>query len=227
LPAILLLRHAQASFGAADYDVLSARGHDQAVAVAEELRRRNLVVARVISGTLTRQRETAGPVARSLRQELEICSQWDEYDSDDVMTHHSGSPARQDVRPDAGGPAVTSRQFQDVLEPALASWIAAGPDGPASETWEAFAGRTVGAVRDLADELGPGQTAVVCTSGGVIAAITAALLAVPAQTFVALNRVTINTGLTMLAHGRSGTSLVSFNEHAHLQRPGGSLLTYR
>jgi hypothetical protein len=28
-------------------------------------------------------------------------------------------------------------------------------------------------------------------------------------------------------HGRGGTTLVSFNEHAHLERNGSSLVTYR
>jgi hypothetical protein len=41
---------------------------------------------------------------------------------------------------------------------------------------------------------------------------------------VAFNRVTINTGLSKVAVGRSGMTLVSFNEHGHL---GDDLLTYR
>jgi len=42
MPAVLLVRHAQASFGAADYDVLSEHGHAQARAAAAELRARGL-----------------------------------------------------------------------------------------------------------------------------------------------------------------------------------------
>ncbi len=45
--------------------------------------------------------------------------------------------------------------------------------------------------------------------------------------FVAFNRVTANTGVTKVVHGRSGTTLVSFNEHAHRERDGRSLVTYR
>jgi hypothetical protein len=54
-----------------------------------------------------------------------------------------------------------------------------------------------------------------------------ALLGVPPAAFVAFNRVVVNTGITRLAHGRGGTTLVSFNEHAHLESPGRSLITYR
>ena len=45
--------------------------------------------------------------------------------------------------------------------------------------------------------------------------------------FPRLNRVLVNTGITKLAVGRAGISLVSFNEHAHLDDGGGQLLTYR
>ena len=37
MPSILLVRHAQASFGAADYDVLSERGHEQVTALVAGL----------------------------------------------------------------------------------------------------------------------------------------------------------------------------------------------
>ena len=40
VPTLLLVRHAQGSFGSADYDVLSERGHEQAHVLAAELDRR-------------------------------------------------------------------------------------------------------------------------------------------------------------------------------------------
>ena len=65
---------------------------------------------------------------------------------------------------------------------------------------------------------------LVCTSGGAIAAVCAALFRAPPESFVAFNRVTVNTGVTKLVRGRGGTTLVSFNEHAHL---APALVTYR
>jgi hypothetical protein len=61
----------------------------------------------------------------------------------------------------------------------------------------------------------------------VVAAVGVALLRVPAGAFVALNRVSVNAGISKVVTGRSGTSLVSFNEHAHLERGRAGLLTYR
>jgi hypothetical protein len=43
---------------------------------------------------------------------------------------------------------------------------------------------------------------------------------------VALNRVTVNTGVTKIVSGRAGTSLLSFNDHGHLEG-AAELLTYR
>lgn len=63
MPSIWLIRHAQASFGAADYDLLSERGHEQITALVSGIRRRRVVADRVISGSLRRQRDTAKPCA--------------------------------------------------------------------------------------------------------------------------------------------------------------------
>jgi hypothetical protein len=48
----------------------------------------------------------------------------------------------------------------------------------------------------------------------------------PAAVWAALNRVTVNTGVTKLIAGRRGPSLSTFNEHQHLEADPG-LLTYR
>jgi broad specificity phosphatase PhoE len=222
VPSIVLVRHGQASFGGADYDVLSNTGHEQAAAVAAELRRRGLRPARVLSGGLTRQRDTAAPLAEALGAAVEVDERWDEYRSDDILAEHSASAARL-----AGGEPIDARGFQALLDEALHDWLAAGEDGPAGETWPAFAARTRAALDDVAGSLGSGETALVCTSGGVIATLGVALLGAPPPVFVALNRVVVNAALTRIAHGRSGTTLVSFNEHAHLEAAGRSLVTYR
>ena len=61
----------------------------------------------------------------------------------------------------------------------------------------------------------------------MIAAVCVELLALPSESFIAFNRVAVNTGLTKLIHGRRGSTLVSFNEHGHLERGERSLITYR
>ena len=123
---------------------------------------------------------------------------------------------------------MSSRDFQAVIDPALLAWVEAGADGSAAEPWPAFRERVLGALRDLVGSLSSGETAAVCTSGGPIGAICAALLGVPDTALVAFNRVTVNAAITKLAVGRGGVTVVSINEHAHLDEAGGGeLLTYR
>jgi broad specificity phosphatase PhoE len=228
MPSILLVRHGQASFGGADYDVLSATGTEQAEVLAQDLARRGVRAERVVSGALARQRDTAGPIGLALDRPVQVDARWDEYDADDILSSHSTTRARQERRPGGDAPQISSREFQDVLEQALLSWIAADEASSAREPWPAFATRVRTALEDVAAGLASGQTAVVCTSGGVLAAVGVALLGVAPATFVRLNRVTVNAGVTRIASGRSGMTLVSFNEQSHLEaRNGRSLVTYR
>ena len=47
------------------------------------------------------------------------------------------------------------------------------------------------------------------------------------QVHAALSRVSVNTSITTLAVSRTATSLIAFNDHAHLIGTDRSLLTYR
>lgn len=225
MPAILLIRHAQGSFGTENYDVLSERGIEQVAALVAGLRGRGIRADRVISGDLHRQRDTAGPCAEAYGVSLAIDARWNEYVDRDILSHHALVPAGLEHR--EGDTALTSREFQDILDAALRAWIDAGADGPCRETWPMFRDRLETALRELAGSLGRGETALVVSSGGAIAAVTVGLMGLPPRAMTAFNHVSINAAITKLAVGRAGISVVSVNEHAHLERDGGSLVTYR
>jgi broad specificity phosphatase PhoE len=232
VPTVLLVRHAQASFGAADYDVLSPIGIEQAAALAADLARRGVRVDRVVSGSLARQRDTAAPIAAAAGVRATVDSRWDEYATDAILARYSDTALRLgDREADPRGPrplaGMSSREFQDVLERALLGWIAAGDDEPAQETWPAFAARAGAALDDVVNDLGRGETALVCTSGGVLAALCVLLFELPPSALVAFNRVAVNAAVTRVISGRAGTRLVSFNEHSHLEQEGRTLITYR
>jgi broad specificity phosphatase PhoE len=224
VPTALLVRHAQASFGAADYDVLSALGIEQSQALDRELLQRGTCLDRVVTGTLRRQQDTVASLAATARKPGLVDARWDEFSADDVLGAFSDSPARLST-PDA--PRMTTSEFQEILDQALIEWIASGEQRGGAESWHAFSDRVNAALDELLDTLGRGQTALVCTSGGVLAAICVRLLNLGGAAFVPFNRVAVNTGITKVVRGRRGSSLVSFNAHGHLELPGRSLLTYR
>jgi broad specificity phosphatase PhoE len=235
VPTVLLVRHAQASFGAADYDVLSPTGIEQAAALAADLARRGVRVDRVVSGSLARQRDTVAPIAAAAGVRATVDARWNEYATDAILAGYSGTALQLgDPAADPRGPlppdarvGMSSREFQDVLERALLGWMAARGARPGEETWPAFAARAGAALDDVVNDLGRGETALVCTSGGVLAAICVRLFELPPSALVAFNRVAVNAAVTRAISGRAGTRVVSFNEHAHLEGDGRTLVTYR
>ncbi len=226
MPTVLLVRHAQASFGSADYDVLSALGVEQAGVLAAALARRELNVTRIVAGSARRQRETAAPVAADRGLEIETDERWNEYETDQVLAHHAEAAASLQGTGE-GGAKITSRDFQEVLDGALRGWAQAGSDTAAEQTWPDFLASRSAALDEFAAALGSGETGIVFSSGGVIAALGARLLGGHVDLFPRLNRVVVNSGISRLAVGRAGISLISFNEHAHLDESDPRLLTYR
>jgi len=220
MPLICLVRHGQASFGAQDYDALSDLGREQATAVGRELARRGLRDPHLVSGTLTRQRDTARLLADAAGLDKPSAEdpRWNEYDHIALMSRYPQHP-QPDGRAD-------SRAVQQVLDLALATWIEdTAETGPAG--WTAFASGAGAALAELSTTLGKGRDAVVVTSGGVLAALCGTLLSLPPASVVALNRVVVNASVTTLVMGGSGTSLLTFNDHAHFTGDRRRLLTYR
>ena len=219
---ILLVRHGQASWGADDYDVLSEVGEQQAVVLGRTLT--GLVPDVVLHGAMTRQRRTAELLADAAgwSAPLREDARWDEMDHLAVLAAHP----RDDGADAAGEPDRV--QFQAWFEAATDRWTSGGHDDDYDESFPAFCRRVADGLADLAGSAsGPTTgTAVVVTSGGPISAVTAHLLAADVATYTRLAPVVVNTSITRVITGRRGTTLVSFNEHAHLQdRP--DLLTYR
>ena len=71
----------------------------------------------------------------------------------------------------------------------------------------------------------PGATIAV-TSGGVIAVYCALALGLPVERWPGLARLIVNASITKIITGHTGTNMVTFNDHAHLETDR-SLITYR
>lgn len=219
MTAVYLLRHGQASFGGADYDVLSEVGKQQAMVLGEELARRAVDVHAVWSGGLRRQLATAeGCLAEAgidvpVRQD----ARWNEYDHLGLVPSGQPDPTEADA----------ARTFQRLLDDAIESWVTGGHAVGTTGTWDEFSGGAHTALGEVFADLPRGRAALVFTSAGVISAVCARLLSAPAAGYLALNRTMANASITKLVSGRSGISLVSVNEHGHFEGPRRELLTYR
>ncbi|TCP46853.1 broad specificity phosphatase PhoE [Tamaricihabitans halophyticus] len=220
--AIYLVRHGQASFGAADYDNLSELGVRQSAIIGATLRDRGERFDRVLSGTLRRQRDTAAGAlaAAGWARSYATDARWNEYDHIGLAGNAGDGSASRDRQ-------AANRQYQRKLEEAIEQWVAAGESAAYPESWVGFQARVRAAFDELAENLGRGGRALVFTSGGVIAALCAGLLGGAGQAFITLNRVAVNGAFTTLVTGRSGISMVSYNEHAHFTGNSADLLSYR
>ena len=216
---LLLLRHGQGSMGTSDYDQLSELGYRQARSAGARLARTDLSVSQVWSGALARQQDTAVAVLAELGRppsDLRTDARLDEYDPRGVLgADTAGDPFAAATTPASG------RALQVTLDEALARWIQGGADYP--ETHAAFTARVDAAVTALAAM--PGTTLAV-TSAGVIAVACAQLTGLPADRWPALARIAVNASITKLITGATGTHLLTFNDHAHLEGDR-SLITYR
>ena len=207
---ILLVRHGQASWGAADYDVLSPRGEEQAEALGRTLA--DLAPDLVVHGSMQRQRRTAEIAVAAAGWDLtpRLDERWNEMDHLAVL---AAQPKDFDGEPDR-------QQFQAWFEAATGRWTSGAHDHQYAESFPAFRERVTAGLAHLADA----DTAVVVTSGGPISSVVTDLLAAGVETHARLAPVVVNTSLTTVVSGRRGFTLVAFNEHRHL---AGELLTYR
>lgn len=219
---ILLARHGQASFGAADYDELSATGHEQSRVLGAALAARGVVPDVVVAGEMKRHAQTAAGVldGAGWSTPVEVDPGWNEFDHLQVLAVHD--------RPSTVEGESEKVAFQRWFEEATQRWTSGRHDESYDESFGAFTARVGAALDRLADTLPRSGTAVVLTSGGPVAWAAAALLAgtdaARTDLWLRLNPVSINTGTSTIVRGSRGTTLVTFNAADHLSP---DLLTYR
>ena len=219
---ILLVRHGQASFGAADYDNLSPTGHEQSRVLGAALTARGITADVVVAGEMKRHAQTAAAVldGSGWSADMAVDACWNEFDHVQVLAVHD--------QPTTIEGETEKVAFQRWFEEATLHWTSGEHDASYDESFTAFASRVDASLARLADELPRKSTAVVLTSGGPIAWAAASLLAddnrARTDLWLRLNPVSINTGVSTVVCGASGTTLVTFNAHDHLSP---DLLTYR
>jgi broad specificity phosphatase PhoE len=217
-----LVRHGQASFGAADYDQLSPLGIEQCRRLGRYWRERDVTFDAVLCGTLRRQQQTVAAIADGLGQPLTplLWPGLNEYDSGAlVRAVHPGPLPEVD---DAAGFKLHFR----LLRNALLAWMAGDitPAGlPAHADWLAGAR----AALDHVTSQHPNARVLVASSGGPIANLVGQLLGATPEAVVELNLRIRNSAVTELARSKRGHRLLSFNHLPHLDSPGDTgLHTY-
>lgn len=213
---VILVRHGQASFGAADYDHLSPHGAEQSRLAGAALAARGLHPDVVLQGRMRRHAQTTHALVEAADWStvpVRTSGAWDEIDHLGVMTAFGEDPGQQDPR-----------AFQAAYERALHRWMADDPPEPpgtVAESFGAFTARVTDGLSAAAQEAGPGRSVVVVSSAGPLAVVCATLQhpgfpGTDPGAWLRWNAVAINASLTTVVVGRQGTRLLAFNEHGHL-----------
>jgi broad specificity phosphatase PhoE len=233
MSVLTLVRHAQASFHAADYDELSALGREQARLLGEFWALRRTDFDAVYCGPRVRQRHTAEIVGAVCTQagrnwpEPVVLAELDEYDLGGMLGNLAPELSRRDAafaelqacyRRDADGPG-RMRSFQRVFEALTMHW-ATTPDTVAGvEAFAAFRDRVARSLRRVTEGQRSGRRVAVFTSGGVIGTAVRLALDAPDRIALELNWRVRNCSLTEFVFTKGRFTLDSFNGLPHLEDP--------
>lgn len=213
---IHLIRHGQASWGAADYDQLSDLGVQQGSLLGTSWEASDWAPTHCVAGSLHRHAQTA--VAT-----IDACGQGDGYDVDPGWDEYDISGLQQGIAEQSGGRTLAPKEFQPLLDATLRRWV----DGQErmGTSFADWSGAVLTALDSTLERAArSGEQVAVFTSGGPIGLVASHLLAGDASLFIRLNAVVVNTSVTTVIVGSSGPRLLTFNEHGHLPR---DLVTFR
>ncbi|MDO9520835.1 MAG: histidine phosphatase family protein [Pseudohongiella sp.] len=221
---LFLVRHGQASFGAANYDQLSDLGYQQARWLGEHFGGLDIKFDRVVAGSLARQQQTAQEIQSGIGQSLpiDIDPGFNEFDFHTLTRIYCHS-----CNIELPGTSDGGRLFFQMLRKAMVAWSqdelyaqtvpVQQPYPAALETWDEFYQRVHSAMQSLSapdDE----QNVLVVSSGGAMAMAVSQILGCGVDTLINLNLQTRNTGIHHFYFNQRGFQLAAFNNQPHLQR---------
>ncbi|WP_280188144.1 histidine phosphatase family protein [Delftia sp. PS-11] len=209
---LYLVRHGQASFGADDYDQLSARGTAQSQRLGAYWRERGLRFDAVYTGSLRRHAQTLAGITEGLGTTPpapQVMPALDEYDSDALLQAIHPAPL---PRPDT--PELYRHHFR-LLCDALAQWMAGTISPQGMPSWEAFS-EGVRQVLERVRHAHAGENVLLVSSGGPISTAVGHVLGTAPEVTIALNMRIRNSAVTEFTTSSKRLMLQTFNTLNHL-----------
>lgn len=221
---VIIVRHGQASLGKTNYDELSSMGFKQALLLGQYLKKYYQAPCSIITGTLTRHKQTALEIAKAYPPALEITEDpdWNEFDFKKLISlylkrHPHETPKTGDIR-----------AFFSILKKSMLAWSQDALDCQSEnlESWDLFSKRVSRALSKVTEpDIHAPQ--IIVSSGGAIAITLMQILGVEPNTMIDLNFQIRNTSYTELLIKPNRTNLVAFNQVNHLLETGDeSLISY-
>jgi broad specificity phosphatase PhoE len=211
---LYLVRHGQASFGAANYDQLSELGRKQSVRLGEYFARKGVSFDGLIAGTLQRHKQTLAGILEGMNHEGEHLS-WEglnEYDSEAVIAtvhpHKLEKPT---------SPEMYRHHFR-LLRDGLSQWMAGVVSPRGMPSYNEFVAGVAGAL-DHVRANHYGKNVLVVTSGGPISTAVGHVLGTSPEVTIELNLRMRNSSVTEFTFTPKRFMLISYNAIPHLEHP--------
>lgn len=211
---LYLVRHGQASFGAADYDQLSPLGAQQCAALGEHFAEHGLRFAAVLRGTLRRHAQSLEAIAGALPglPPAQPVPGLNEYDSEALVRAWMQASGAGPLPP-VGSPDGHRAHFRALRE-ALQAWMAARIEPAGMPRWAEFRAGVVDALDRVRAE--PDGDVLLVSSGGPIATAVAAVMGAPDAAMVELNLRIRNSAVSEFHVTPRRHTLQGFNAVPHL-----------
>lgn len=216
-----LIRHAQASFGAADYDNLSELGHRQSEALGAALKRQGVMPDAVFVGGQKRHRQTWEGIERALGSGMTpiVVPGWNEFDFGGLLE------ARYRNRADKPADLHSDRKTHfRILRDTVLEWQRDEIENP-PESFAAFTNR-VREARAIVVASGA-KTPLAVSSGGAIGRTVADVLDAPAEQMILLQLQVKNCAVARFVMTKGQVWLNGFNDTPHIEASNeDEMLTY-
>ncbi len=212
---VLLIRHAQADWGGADYDRLSALGMRQAAALGQWIAQESgWRPQRLICGPRRRHQLTMAAIrdalqtARGTAAVVEIERDWDDADAAALLAAFRNAQPRA---PELAwvAPGASPAQARALLTAVFAAWRDGALDADLPETWRAFAARITHARSALTTP--SAEQVLVVSSAAAIARCAQAALRLDDDAMIALNLGLDNAALSEFAVQDGAWRLLRWN----------------
>ena len=215
---LYFVRHAQASFGAENYDQLSELGHRQSRWLGEHLGGRGISFDTMVVGDMVRHHETLDGICAGMDidgSDRLVLPGLNEYNFTGMIEaygkSHGDDPIYQLImqNPD------DKRNYFRLLRKVLTIWTRGEiPEVP--ETWINFRARVSDAQQKLQAMADEGTNILAIASGGSVSTLIGLVLGIPDENVFDLNLQYKNTAISHFFFNSKKMNLTGFNAIPHL-----------
>jgi broad specificity phosphatase PhoE len=216
---LYLVRHAQASFGAENYDKLSELGLKQSTYIPAHFSDDPTASRALYRGDMLRHKETADYSFTGMTPIIH--AGLNEFDHMNVLTVYQPHINDREKMMEIVMTQKDPKQFvEDEFKNAILRWMNEEGTTSYNENFRDFKARVTQAVQDIiATARKEKQKEVIAvTSGGVISLYMAILMDMPLIKMIDMNQHIANTSVTSLLFNDKKTTLSYYNNFSHLPK---------